>query len=527
MSPLTRRFALALSLVTAAATAIACGAPVDDGASSADEAVTTEGDFYGNDRVGAVLKGHPEKVPASFDGFEKTFGVGRACARKDSKEIFIVEESQTRGVDVKVNTLLPRAVISGCNTGDLSDPNSAKTSYSLFAALVSDPGMHQATQGDTMRMWPLEVMALDQTTGQYNFYVFEPAVTPGDRWAPLPANTPGKVARVFRTKDAVLERRLEAGKAVTPDAPPADGTDRCFRCHVNGAPLMNEMRDPWTNWVSFKKALPSSTLFQTTKELVTEAVPSSTTGRSSLANDFEPIMRAAIQGYVFGTTPTGGWANATVAGTQPGSIKRMLEAVFCETELNYGTAGQTVPIEVFFDPDVINGTDITPPPSFGSKKIPFEFPIRSTFDQQTESWLVDRKFLSIETVKAIRLLDDENDIFSPARCGYLAEVTKNLIAEPTKVQAQVRKVLTSKLGSLPFTATQPKRAAFLKALLSPNPVAGIDVLETDYLAELVARFKAADTSDAAILTKDALRKKLARAKFPNPANPLPVLDAPQ
>ena len=525
MSGWVRRFVLAASLAAAATAGVACRAPVGDGNDSADEAITTEGDFYGDDRVGAVLKGHPEKLPATFDAYEILFGVGRACARKDSKEIFIVEESQTRGVAAQVTKLLPRAVIAGCNTGDLSDPASAKTSYSLFAALISDPGMHQSAQGDTVRLWPLEVIALDNTTGLYNFYVFEPATKPSDPWAVLPPNTVGKITRVFRTKDAVLERHLQAGSAVTADAPPANGSKRCFDCHVNGAPLMNEMRDPWTNWVSFKKALPSSTLFQTTKELVSEAIPSSTTGRSSLANDLEPIMRAAIQGYVFGTTSTGGEAKATVAGTQPGGIKRMLESVFCETELNYGTANQSIPLEVWLDPDVTAGTDITPPPSFGSVRLPFQFPVRSTFDQQTESWLVDNKYLSIETVRAIRLLDDENDIFSPARCGLLTEITNGLIAEPTKVQTKVRTVLTSKLGALTFATTQPKRAAYLRALLSATPVATIDAIGAEYLTELVARFTAADKTDQTVLAKDALRKKLARAKFPNPANPLPVLDA--
>ena len=30
-------------------------------------------DFYGNDRVGAMLKGHPELIPATFPQFEKLF----------------------------------------------------------------------------------------------------------------------------------------------------------------------------------------------------------------------------------------------------------------------------------------------------------------------------------------------------------------------------------------------------------------------------------------------------------------------
>ena len=69
MSPNARRFVLAVSLAAATATA-ACSAPAEDTGDAVDEAISTEGDFYGNDRVGAVLKGHPEKVPASLDAYD-------------------------------------------------------------------------------------------------------------------------------------------------------------------------------------------------------------------------------------------------------------------------------------------------------------------------------------------------------------------------------------------------------------------------------------------------------------------------
>ena len=56
---------------------------------------------------------------------------------------------------------MPRAVITGCNTGNIADPATAKASYSLMAALISDEGMHDSAKGDTIRTWPLVVMALD------------------------------------------------------------------------------------------------------------------------------------------------------------------------------------------------------------------------------------------------------------------------------------------------------------------------------------------------------------------------------
>ena len=541
MSFVAKRLALALALATAGIAAAACGAPGDDGTESGEEAQTgSEGDFYGTDRVGAMLKGHPEKIPATFDAFETTFSVGRSCARKDSKEIFVVEESQTRLAGLKElhevtqTKLMPRAVITGCNAGDLSDPTTVKNSYSLMAALISDPDMHDTAKGDTMRMWPLEVVALDNTTGLYNFYVFEPAVMPSDPWAVLPPGTPGRVTRVYRAKETrpekaglgefnVFERRLEKGKAVTAEAQPIGGGNRCFNCHVNGAPLMNEMQDPWTNWVSFKKNLPAAQMSGTTQKLVSEAVPNATLGTSSLANDLEPIMRAAIQTYVFGTTRSNGWANTTLAGGLPGGVGHMLESVFCETELNYVSAGQSLPLELFVDKDAAGPSSITPPPSFGDDKTPFELPIRSARDKETESWLIQKKFLSAPTAMAVRLLDDENDIFSPARCGLLAEITKDLGSDPAKVDERIRTVLTSKLDSLAFKTTQPKRAAYIKALLT----VGIrrEVAQREYLDELTNRFKALDKTDKGIKVKERFRKARARDKFNTRSSPLPILDA--
>lgn len=519
---------LALAVGIAALGATACSAaPAEEGETDQAAILAAEGDFYGSDRVGALLKGHPEKIPADLASFEAAFGVGRACKRADSKEIFVVDESQTRLDGVNGATkMLPRAVITGCNTGDLSDPTSARTSYALMAALISDPDMHDAAHGDTVRTWPLEVMALDDTTGLYNFYVFEPAEQPADSWAVLAPGTQGHVTRVARNKVedaktptfAVVQRRLTKGEA--PKTLEGHGS-ACFNCHVNGGPLMNEMRDPWTNWVSFKTTLALATFTGPTQDLVSEAVPNAKAGTASLANDLEPIMRAATQEYVFGTKRARGWARAMLAGEQHGGLDQGLRSVFCETELGYGSASQTIPMEVFLDPDAIASADITPPPSYGTAKTPFQFPVRSALDKETESWLIQAKYLTASQVMAIRLLDDENDIFSATRCGLLPEIMKGLAADPTKVQAKVRTVLQAKLPSLSFAKTQPKRAAYLKALLT-TPAVDTDAVEAEYLSELVARFAAADKSEPAVKTKEAFRKKEARKMFPGDANPLPV-----
>ena len=493
--------------------------------------------------MAAVLKGHPEKIPATLEGYEAAFGVGRSCARVDSKEIFVLEETQTRLAGVKElhevtkTKLMPRAVITGCNTGDLSNPSSMKQSTSLMAALISDQDMHDSPKGDTIRMWPVEVIALDNTTGLYNFYVFEPAVTPSDPWAVLPASTPGHVTRVYRSKETradhanfgefkVFQRRRENGKAVTVEVQPIGGGNRCFNCHVNGGPLMNETRDPWTNWVSFKKTVHATTqLSGSTQVLVSEALPNVHPGRSSLANDLQPIMELAIQSYVFGTSTTNGWARSTLAGGLPGGIGKMLESVFCETELNYASANASMPLEVWIDPLAAQGSGLdSGPPSYGDKSVAFQFPIRSTRDKETENWLIDAGYLAPATFIAVRLLDDENDIFSDARCSVLPEISEGLdAATPAKkVDEHIRTILLGKLDSLTFRTTQPKRHAYIKALLTPG--VGSEAAQAAYFEELLKRFAAADQSDAAVRTKVQLRKQRARALFHLPSNPLPVLE---
>lgn len=535
----------ALALVLGLAAAAPACSSADGSIDSSEADVKSDKDFYGSDRVGAMLKGHPEKIPASFPQFEKLFGVGRECQRRDSKEIFVVEESQTRLQlnvpeehmhDVKKTKLMPRAVIAGCNTGDISDPNSVKQSYSLFAALISDPDWKDSATGDTMRSWPVEVIALDEKTGLYNFYVFEPAVTPSDVFSPVSAGTPGKITRIFRAVEdrpghagkgefKVFQQRLEPGKPVAAPVQPTGGGNRCFNCHPNGAPLMNEIRDPWTNWVSFQKKLPTSVMSGNTQAIVAEAVPSSETGRSSLANDLEPIMRAAIHNYVYGPGGSNarpqGWAPKTLMGELPGGVPHMLESVFCQTELNYDSSNAAVPAETFFDPDAAGPANLTMPAAVGDVPVPFLLPIRSVRDKETERWLVDHNYLAQADSMAIRLLDDQNDIFSKTRCDVLGPATAGLPKDLDGAREHIRAAVKASLASMPWAATQPMRKAYVEALLTP----GIrrESAQRDYLTELSSRFDEMDKSILAIRAKESFRKSQAAHMFPNASTPLPIL----
>ena len=72
-------------------------------------------------------------------------------------------------------------------------------------------------------------MALDDTTGLFNFYVLEPPTAKG---------APGTVSRFVRTPADVVEHWQKVpGQAATKG--PND-TRKCFNCHIHGDPIMNE-----------------------------------------------------------------------------------------------------------------------------------------------------------------------------------------------------------------------------------------------------------------------------------------------
>lgn len=497
--------------------AAACSASEGRGTTGTeDELASTPDAIFGYDRVGAALKDHTDRIPTTLSEVEALFGIGRACTRRDSKEIFVVEEPRSRlpNGDVTVEgALLPRAVISGCNTGELSDPASVTRSTSLFMALVSDPDRAERTNGDGILTEPIEVMAFDEKSGIYDFYVFDKT----------PDGKP-EVTRVYRNEEtgAVLERRMTSTGRPSRPAPPANGSKRCFACHVNGAPLMNEMRDPWTNWISFKKTLPVSRLAGDTKALVSEAAPNASTGRASLANDLEPIMRSAIRAQVSGVgAPGSGWASRMMARAD--GLPRMLSSVFCETELNYTSATDAIPIEAFIDPDLTNG-DLIAPSAFGER--PMLLPIRSEMDRAVEAWLTDNEYLSHELVLAVRLFDDENDVFSEARCR-LKEGAVAAIAgarQAADVRERLRTYLLSRAEEATFKTTQPRRYAYLVALLQPEPsLTALDEAFAEYAAELAARFETMKGDLARVETRDQARKDRARRMFPGASSPLPVL----
>src|SRR5689334_12112109 len=190
---------------------------------------------------------------------------------------------------------------------------------------------------------------------------------------------------------------------------------------------MNEMTEPWTNWVSTHKQLPESKLAGETLSIVSEAAaPHTEHNRSSLANDLEQTMRAAIRTWVNGATPGTGHGNETLLGEQPNGLPGLLNSVFCQTELQYASAFDTTPVELFIDPLAVTGGNFQRPPADQADLFPILLPVRSEMDKRIELFLQKTGYVSQRAALAVRVWDDENDVFSKARCDLLQDVVKDL-----------------------------------------------------------------------------------------------------
>lgn len=512
-----RRSLFVLASLAVAVLGAACGSPEETTGEQEGEVNTGSALFggdtslFGNDRVGLRLKDDLAAIPKVYPELEDVFKVGRACVREDGKkEIYIVEEASDRsgGSTAETSTLLPRAVVGGCNTGDPSDPATAKNSFSLLSALIS----RENRSGDTMVWDFLESMAYDERTGLFNFYTFNRQL---EKDGPRVA-----MARFWRSGDGKVFRRVLPMGATEPKEPEIvydgkNGDKACFGCHLNGAPLMNELSEPWTNWISPKKRLPTSKLSGSTKELVEQA---------TLADHLEQVIRSATETYANGLHPLDGWVNRTRDGLLPGGVAEMLKPLFCQTELNYLSADTTLglPLQLFFDPSVTAGAALMLPAVTADAKTmrPFLLPVRAVRDEVTERVLVKRDYITDGIAVAIRLLDDENDVFSSKRCGVFEDVKKELAAtastgkvEPKEVKAMLRRVIGDKAPKL---GLDPAHLTYLQARLAGTVH---QKKQEAYFEALRRRFEGMDKD---VAKREAARKKaMDDADFPTRPRPQP------
>ncbi len=479
--------------------------PIDDAAELAS--------IVGDERVGRALVTQALAVPSTLGAFEALLEIGRACPRTDSREIFVIEEPSTRlgGHQRETEGLLPRAVVGGCNE-TLS--SSLRQSFEVFMAVVSDTAQRVT---DPLSLSPVELMALDETTGLYNFYIIEKG-TAAER---------GTVTRIVRGQDGTIEEwKKEAGASATKQA----STDaRCFHCHVSGGPVMNELSNPWQGWVSTRRNY-SQSVDGESRALVSESrALSREHTRASLANDLEQITRKALATWVEGTPGVvgSGFGPQTLSGAQPGGLPALLRSVFCETEVNFAGAFDTIPFELFVEPTVAVLAGLDKPLSLVGSNFPALLPVRAEADRRIEVFLQKRGLLSPNAVLAVRLLDDENDVFSQTRCALHGEVVTRLAASSSPDQA----VRSAVLDSLPPRATDSSaRNAFIRALLDETAVPSERTdAEAAYLEEFRTRYQRETNKLTTASGFEQLRERVtgrqakARSMFPTDAHPLPMM----
>ncbi|MFO0737252.1 MAG: hypothetical protein U0270_15285 [Labilithrix sp.] len=470
----------------------------------------------GNDRVGRAFHANPSAISSKLPDFESLFGVGRACDNPASKEIFIVEEKSTRfgGRQQDTLDLLPRAVIGGCKTPGIT---SHLQSFELMVAAVSDKSY---SLDDPFSVEPVEAMALDETTGLFNFYIIE-------RPEPLHPHDRATVTRFIRRADGQIERLQKV--ANRPATIEVSTNRKCFDCHINGGPVMNELTQPWSGWVSSSGLYSRSSVTGITRELVSESRPfSHEHDRSSLANDLEKITREAIATWIEGLPgrPGSGVGPQTLSGQQPGGVSGLLKSVFCQTELNFASAFDTVPIQLFVDEFAGQFAALEPPiNSLSLPHFPVRLPVRSEVDKRIEIFLQKKGLIGPDTVLATRLVDDEHDIFSTKRCGLYSSVVERIAAGATP-DAAVRAAIKTTLSSTPNA-----RERLIAALLDPKTPDDVrSQAESDYIADLTARYQADIVkveSDEGLRELDgrlAERQRAAQAMFPSTANVLPRLE---
>jgi hypothetical protein len=470
----------------------------------------------GDDRVARAFLATPEAISSKLEETERLLGVGRACTRPSSKEIFVVEEKSTRfgGKQQDTRDLLPRAVIGGCNLNPTA-VGSVRQSFELFVAAISDKSF---PLDDPFSVEPVELMALDSTTGLYNFYIIE---------RPEPAHPHDRptVTRFARRADGQVERLQKvARRAATREV---SSNRKCFDCHVHGGPIMNELTQPWTGWVSSNATYSRPTLTGTSRELVSEARPfASEHNRSSLANDLEKITRASIAMWVEGLPerPGSGLGPQILSGQQPGGVAGLLKSVFCETELNFASTFETVPFPLFVDEQVARMAGLAsaiPPPA--SSTFPKLLPVRSETDKRIEIFLQRKGILKPDTALAVRVFDDEHDAFSSSRCALHPRVAAAIAGGQTAEDA-TRAVIAATLSG-----ANGARERFLRALITPTSEEERTDAEAAYIDDLNARY-GRDTAKlesaeglAELDARLAARQRAASAMFPSPANMLPRL----
>lgn len=351
-------------------------------------------------------------------------------------------------------------------------------------------------------------------------------------------------AEVFRFYTYEQERWRYHGDSLDMlDGMRPDGARRCAACHVGGGLVMKELDAPWMHWEGRTTTAGVQALLSQY-----EALGSRSHG---VVSDFRPAGQELEEAIVAGNRA---WMRKRIATQrQHATLSRLLRPLFCDEEINLGTAAQspssptatTGESERF---ELAVGGLLAPRRVAGSQTLTisvadyhaalraanqridtfcdkalhtddgetvvdtvfdFAYPHRSSIDNLAVDALVEQGIVDDAFVRAVLAVDLTRPVFSEARCGLLAAVP-NLNPDQRTPAA---------IHSAMLTALAPMQTDAAQELLTNLGPQG-----RDPTARVSAMVRACSERDPAELTADlhAYASQLRRK-----ARALPVLELPE
>ncbi len=360
-----------------------------------------------DDPVGRALKAM-EAPPRDWADLEQALSLGRFCPGSH-RGVYLIEEAQIRPEGIVSHTPdpLPRFLLTGC-PGDDETPE-----HEVFAVLISDT---DRPLSDPLNDQVVELMGWHSESQRYAFYRLR---FQSGSLVMLERFVESAPTQVHRLKWRSSEN------SVVVDTPEI----HCGQCHHQMEPVLNELRQPWANWLSSEKARPLRDYDGITAEYIEI---------SSRANALERVILAGVDRTLGDTSRP-----ARVDWLLEESLEEALRPLFCPTTINVRSAGPSFPTEAIVDPvGLAAGVSVHLPSQFSPDVL---VPVRGETDRQMERRLRQKGVVQPTTIEALRLVDYRHGTFSTVRCDLYPRLLERLHEHPTLLDDALRELLRDHL----------------------------------------------------------------------------------
>jgi hypothetical protein len=241
----------------------------------------------------------------------------------------------------------------------------------------------------------VEVMAFDNSTGVYNYYMA----------------SPGNITFFGNSKD--MKKGVGSGQA-----------RRCAACHTAGGVIMKELDTPWLHWEGHVNTPGASELVQAHPDL----------GRKTDGLNFEGVVKDGNRQ----------WNESRLADLQDnGTLADVLRPLFCTVQINTdngadfeGNQLSSIPVDSLLDPQLksfgsipVSGSDYEELKAENGQTVPgtdkddtilaYPFVERSFIDNDYVGKLISAGVIDQEFAKDVLMVDFTRPIFSDERCNLL------------------------------------------------------------------------------------------------------------